>query len=162
MCFVPSDTEEFNYRFRVLFSERIKGFIEGELVKKWEKKLGQVPNEIVKLDALLRKPKKYATHMELWKNKEGFVRDKTLIGRRIAEFKSGMECILDYVNGKVLDTSDVKVLKLKGNVVARLTKALAFLKELIEVPVVVILIYTFFRKDKNQSSFIFKDYICKQ
>ncbi|KAI3691505.1 hypothetical protein L2E82_49867 [Cichorium intybus] len=114
---LPSDTEEFNSRLRVLFSERIKGFIEGELVKKWERKLDQVSNEIVKLDALLRKPKTVTTHMELSKKKEGFVREKTLIGRRIAEFKSGMECILDYVNGKVLDTSDVKVLKLKGNIV---------------------------------------------
>ncbi|XP_023728927.1 ATP-dependent RNA helicase DEAH11, chloroplastic [Lactuca sativa] len=114
---VPSDTEEYNSRLRVLFSERIKRFIEGELVKTWEKKLDQVSNEIAKIDGLLRKPKKYVTHMELSKKKEGFVREKLLIGKRIGEFKSGMECILDYVNGKVIDSSDVKVLKLKGNIV---------------------------------------------
>ncbi|KAL4579708.1 hypothetical protein LXL04_015867 [Taraxacum kok-saghyz] len=114
---VPSDTEELNSRLRVLFSQRIKGFKEGGLVKKWEKRLEQVSNEIAKIDVLLRKPRKYAEHMELSKKKQGFAREKLLIGKRIGEFKSGMECILDYVNGKVFDSSDVKVLKLKGNIV---------------------------------------------
>ncbi|KAI3665065.1 hypothetical protein L6452_43682 [Arctium lappa] len=112
---VPSDTDELNSRLRVLFSEQIRGFMKGELVMKWESKLEKVSNEIAKLDALLKKPKRLCIHSELYKKKEGNVRERMLIDRRIREFKTGMECILDHVNGKVFDSCVVKVLMLKDN-----------------------------------------------
>ncbi|MFS8015720.1 putative RNA helicase transcription factor C2H2 family [Helianthus anomalus] len=111
---VPSDTEELNSRLRVLFREKILSLLEGELVKKMGNKLEEVSREIARLDSLLRKPKRPVMHMELWKKKEGNVREKELIERRIGEFKSAMGCILDYLDGKVFDGSDVKVLLLKG------------------------------------------------
>ncbi|KAI3695771.1 hypothetical protein L1987_78771 [Smallanthus sonchifolius] len=109
---VPSDTEELNSRLRVLFRKRIIGLMEGESVMKLEKKLDEVNREIARLSLLLKKRTGLAAHLELSKKKEGHVREGELIRRRIAEFKSGMECIVDYLDGKVSD--DVKVLLLKG------------------------------------------------
>ncbi|KAI3814030.1 hypothetical protein L1987_18772 [Smallanthus sonchifolius] len=109
---VPSDTEELNSRLRVLFRKRIIGLMEGESVMKLGKKLEEVNREIARLGLLLKKPTRLATHMELSKKKEGHVREGELIRRRLGEFKSGMECIVDYLDGKVSD--DVRVLLLKG------------------------------------------------
>lgn len=113
---VSSDTEELNSRLRVLFKDRVIRFMEGEFVKKFVRKVETVSNEIARIDLLLKKPKRLDIHMELSKKKEGNVREKILIDRRITEFKSGMECILNYLDGKVCDSSssDFKVLMLKG------------------------------------------------
>ncbi|KAK1439472.1 hypothetical protein QVD17_05290 [Tagetes erecta] len=111
---VPSDTEELNSRLRVLFKSRIIGLMEGDSVMKLMKKLDEVVQEIDRIDLLLKKPKRLMVHIELSKKKEGNVRERELIRRRINEFKAGMECLVDYLDGKVSDCSDVKVLLLKG------------------------------------------------
>ncbi|KAI7743532.1 hypothetical protein M8C21_000731 [Ambrosia artemisiifolia] len=111
---VPSDTEELNSRLRVLFRGKILGLLEGESVKKLGKKLEEVIREISRLESLLRKPQRVVVHMELTNKRDGNVREKELIERRIGEFKSAMECMIDYLDGKVFDSSDVKVLVLKG------------------------------------------------
>ncbi|KAI7729095.1 hypothetical protein M8C21_019433 [Ambrosia artemisiifolia] len=56
-------------------------------------------------------------YMEFVKKKEGNVCESKLIRRRVSEFKSAMECIIDYLNrrGFDRDRSDVvKVLMLEG------------------------------------------------
>nr|XP_043638906.1 ATP-dependent RNA helicase DEAH12, chloroplastic [Erigeron canadensis] len=113
---VPSDTEELNSRLRVLFRDRVGRLMKGELVKRFEKKLENVTNEMNKLSLLLKKPKSVLVHMELSKKREGYVKERWLIERRVKEFKLGMECLLDYLDGKVdfCDNDEVKVLFLKG------------------------------------------------
>ncbi|KAL8229499.1 hypothetical protein R6Q57_014399 [Mikania cordata] len=111
---VPSDTDEFNSRLRVLFTDRIMGLMEGELVKKLGNKVEELSREIARVDLLLKKPKRLAIHRELSNKKEGHVREKEMIERRIKEFNSAMECLLDYLEGKAFDSSNVKVLMLKG------------------------------------------------
>ncbi|XP_076904394.1 ATP-dependent RNA helicase DEAH11, chloroplastic-like [Bidens hawaiensis] len=112
---VPSDTEELNSRLRVLFTSRILGFLAGETVRKLEDKLDEVSREISRIELLLKKPKRLAVHVQLSNQKEGMVREKELIGKRVDEFNSAMQCVLDYLDGKVCDgESEVKVLMLNG------------------------------------------------
>ncbi|KAI3823086.1 hypothetical protein L1987_04512 [Smallanthus sonchifolius] len=66
--------------------------------------------EILMIFLLLKKLKR----LELSNKKEGNAREKELIERRISEYNSAMGCILDYLDGKVFNSSDVKVLMLKG------------------------------------------------
>lgn len=116
---LPSDIEEFNSRLNVLFTERIVGFMEGELVKKWEKKMEVVNDEIGRIELLLKKQNRLVLFTELSKRKDWNVSERNLIRKRINEFKFGMECILDYLarnngNGNGNGNDGVKVLILKG------------------------------------------------
>lgn len=114
---VPSDTVEFNARVRVLFREKIVRVMEGELVRKLERKLEDVCREIGRLELLLKKANRLVVCRELLNKKDGNVREKELIEKRIKEFRSAMECLLEYIDGKVFDSCDVKVLMLKGTFV---------------------------------------------
>lgn len=115
---VPSDTDELNYRLKVLFVERLKGFMEGDMIKNWQKKLGVVLNEIQKIDGSLKKRNNLAVYYELSQRKQGLVSEKGLIVNRIKEFECGMKCLLDYVEGKKsgegCGEEVVKVFDLKG------------------------------------------------
>lgn len=115
---VPSDTDELNGRLKVLFLERVKGFIEGDLVIKLQKKLALVLNEINKINASLGKPNRLPVHSELLQRKKGLMSQRDLIANRINEFKSGMKCILGYLEGKISSEGygedGVNVLNLNG------------------------------------------------
>ncbi|KAK1409353.1 hypothetical protein QVD17_35879 [Tagetes erecta] len=91
------DTDELNTRLMVVFKDRINGLMNGDLplVKKLRNKMEQV-----------------SIHDS--SKKEGSVLEKELIGRMIREFNAAMECMHDYLERKVFDASDVKVLMLKG------------------------------------------------
>lgn len=96
---VPSDAIELNDRLKPLFSEKLRGLVSGELVKKWEKKLVALDREIGAVSAAMRKHQPWR-FFEEHNNKKGLISEKELIVKRIYEFKSAMNCILSYVEGE--------------------------------------------------------------
>uniref|UniRef100_A0A5B7A9E1 RNA helicase n=1 Tax=Davidia involucrata TaxID=16924 RepID=A0A5B7A9E1_DAVIN len=97
---VPSDNEELSDRLKTLFSERVRRLIEGDLVQKWQKKLGLVLGEFDRVTASLKKPNPAIVFNELLKKKAGLISERDLIEKRIEEFKSMMKCILAHLEGK--------------------------------------------------------------
>ncbi|XP_057496090.1 ATP-dependent RNA helicase DEAH11, chloroplastic-like [Actinidia eriantha] len=98
---VPSrcDMNKLWDRLKALFADRVKGLMEGDLVKKWKKKLGFVVDEISGIDALVKKHNRIHVFEELSRKKAGLESEKGLIERRIKEFKSAMKCILNHLEG---------------------------------------------------------------
>ncbi|KAI7753519.1 hypothetical protein M8C21_007686 [Ambrosia artemisiifolia] len=91
--------------------------MEGDSVINLQNNLDELYREINRLDLLLKKRNRLVVHMELSKKKDGKVRESEMIRRRVSEFKSAMECFIDYLDGRGLDShrSDVvKVVMLEG------------------------------------------------
>ncbi|GMH14653.1 hypothetical protein Nepgr_016494 [Nepenthes gracilis] len=112
---VPSDVDELNDRLKTLFIDRIRGFIDGELVKRWEKKLENVSNEIAGISASLGKPNRIVYAEKLNEKKNGLKRESDLIEKRLREYRSALNCILDHLGEKHLNDSGdgVQVFRLK-------------------------------------------------
>ncbi|KAK9285453.1 hypothetical protein L1049_024646 [Liquidambar formosana] len=107
---VPSDMDELNDRLKTLFAERVSSLIKGEEVQKWQKKLELVLDEIANVSASLKKLNPLGVYEELSKKKKGFMMERDLIAKRLKEFKSAMNCILNHLGGKQLqDSSDAGV-----------------------------------------------------
>ncbi|KAL8476240.1 hypothetical protein ACS0TY_028776 [Phlomoides rotata] len=94
---VASDRLELDDRLKVLFLEKLKGLREGDLVVPWQKKLGAVLGEIDRVMDLLRKPQKLGFVDELMRTRNGLEAERDLIFNRMQEFKSGFECIENYL-----------------------------------------------------------------
>ncbi|GAB4848760.1 hypothetical protein Ancab_003487 [Ancistrocladus abbreviatus] len=99
---VPSDIDELIDRLKTLFIARIQGLIEGEIVKRWEKKVADVSNEIAGVSASLRKPNQIGTLEELQRRKKGLLSEREVIMKRMEEFKSALKFIVDHLEGKQL------------------------------------------------------------
>ncbi|XP_042507460.1 ATP-dependent RNA helicase DEAH11, chloroplastic-like isoform X2 [Macadamia integrifolia] len=97
--FLPSDTEDLKERLKDLFVSRVKSLLDGEEVKRWQKKIEQATDEIAYVSASLRKPQSIVGFDELTLKKKGLVATREVIKKRVREFKSAMNCILDYFNG---------------------------------------------------------------
>ncbi|GJU63791.1 hypothetical protein Tco_1245626 [Tanacetum coccineum] len=116
--FLPSDIDELNSKLRLLFKDRVIRLKDGGvLVKNVATKVDAITNEILRLELLLKKPKRLALHMDLAKKKEACLKDRNLIWRKLREFKWAMDCLIDYLDGKISSShhDDVRVLNLKGN-----------------------------------------------
>lgn len=103
---LPSDFDELHDRLRNLFAERIKRLMDGEKVRHWQNKRDLVMDEIDRISDILRMPVRMATVFELREKKKGLFVEKKLITKKMEEFDSAMRYILDYVEGKKLETSD--------------------------------------------------------
>ncbi|KAM7523782.1 hypothetical protein LguiA_013684 [Lonicera macranthoides] len=109
---VPSDIEDVKDRLKKLFVEHVKRLIEGDLVKKWEKKLGIVSSEVQKVKLMLAKPNSVIGCNELLAKKRGLLSEEDLIKGRLKEYESAMKCILSHLEGKQLeDDEEVKVFR---------------------------------------------------
>lgn len=97
---VSSDEDELTDRLKTLFLGKLRGLLEDELVKKWEKKLKMVLDEIREVTLSSKKPKKLRDFHESEKKKDGLVTERDLIAKRIEEFKNGVQCMVDYLEGK--------------------------------------------------------------
>ncbi|GAB2283276.1 hypothetical protein Dimus_017797 [Dionaea muscipula] len=97
---VASDTVELNERLKVLFVAKIKGLIEGEIVKRWEKKLDNLSNEIRSVSLLLKRNNRIMEFSKLTKERDGLFSERKLIDKRLREFKLGLECIINHLEGK--------------------------------------------------------------
>ncbi|KAL8133956.1 ATP-dependent RNA helicase DEAH12, chloroplastic-like [Apium graveolens] len=111
--YVPSDTEELDARLKPLFIDRIKELIDGELVKKWQMKLREVVTEIISINRVLAKPQRLIVSSELTDRKKRFVKERDYCAKRVKEFKSAMQCIINYLEGKE-EEGEVIIFKLKG------------------------------------------------
>lgn len=111
---VPSDIDEFNSKVRVLFKDRVIGLKDGDLVRTLGTRLEAITSEIMRLDSLLKKPRRLALYAQLSNNKEACLKDRSLIFSKIREFKWAMDCVIDYLDGKVSSSDDVRVLNFKG------------------------------------------------
>ncbi|CAI9109555.1 OLC1v1009395C2 [Oldenlandia corymbosa var. corymbosa] len=97
---VPSDTDELNDRLKSLFLSELKALFEGELVKKWEEKLERVSDGMREVNLALAKPKQLRVFHELKEKQDGFRQEENMIKKRIKEFKNGIQCLVDYLEGK--------------------------------------------------------------
>ncbi|CAA0812505.1 helicase domain-containing protein / IBR domain-containing protein / zinc finger protein-related [Striga hermonthica] len=98
---VPSDKSELNDRLKLLFLGKLKELEEGDIVKKWRRKLGILVDEIHRISLLLRKPQRLVFSSELLRKREGLEAERDLILKRVEEFKSALCCIENYLeNGE--------------------------------------------------------------
>ncbi|PWA55445.1 hypothetical protein CTI12_AA427250 [Artemisia annua] len=112
---VPSDIDELNSKVRVLFKDKVIRLKDGDLLRGLGERVEALASKIMRLELSLKKPKSFAVYAELRKKKEGFLRDQLdLIRRKIEDFKWAMECVIDYLDGRVLSFYDVRALNLKG------------------------------------------------
>ncbi|KAK6923797.1 Helicase-associated domain [Dillenia turbinata] len=94
---LPSDYDELSGKLKSLFVSRVRQILDGESVKKWERKLHVVLDEIEKISSTLKKPHRLCFVYDLQKKTEGLKVEKDLIEKRIMEFKSAMNCILAHL-----------------------------------------------------------------
>ncbi|XP_043708629.1 ATP-dependent RNA helicase DEAH11, chloroplastic-like [Telopea speciosissima] len=116
--FLPSDMDELRERLKALFVSRVKSLLDGEEVKRWQKKLELTCDEIADVSNSLKKYNTFVVSDKLKSKKKGLMTARELIAKRIREFRSAMNCILDYLDGLTFpDISDetVQVLRFSGD-----------------------------------------------
>ncbi|KAJ7969446.1 ATP-dependent RNA helicase [Quillaja saponaria] len=111
---VPSDMDELRDRLRTVFRDHVKGLIEGKEVKKWVEKSDRVSQEITNVSRLLETHNKLGAFNELCEKKKVRDAEKELIEKRINEFRSAMNCILNFLDEKPTEEA-VRVFKLDGD-----------------------------------------------
>lgn len=96
---IPSDEDELRSRLQTIFGDHVRAILEGEEVKKQQNELRNLSNRITKVEGLLAKYHKMADHEKLTGEKKGLLCERDLISKRLAEFRSSMSCILNYLKG---------------------------------------------------------------
>ncbi|KAF5960411.1 hypothetical protein HYC85_001620 [Camellia sinensis] len=114
-CLMPSpcDMNKLRDRLRALFTDRVSQLMEGDLVQKWQRKLGLVMKEIDGVVALLRKSNRINVCQELLMKKAGLDSEKSLIEKRIEEFKSSMTTILNHLEGTLASCDGVELFRFR-------------------------------------------------
>lgn len=114
-CLMPSpcDMNKLRDRLRALFTDRVLQLMEGDLVQKWQRKLGLVMKEIDGVAALLRKLNRINVCEELLMKKAGLDSEKSLIEKRIEEFKSSMTTILNHLEGTLASCDGVELFRFR-------------------------------------------------
>ncbi|CAI9763564.1 unnamed protein product [Fraxinus pennsylvanica] len=113
---LASDKQELNDRLKSVFLDKIKGLTEGNLVQKWAKKLENAVVEIKVISDKLKKPSQLRIFQELKRKKQGLEAERDLISKRVEEFKSGLRCIVDYLENEEKTELVVEVFHLEGEV----------------------------------------------
>ncbi|XP_022741693.1 ATP-dependent RNA helicase DEAH11, chloroplastic-like [Durio zibethinus] len=116
---VPSDTVELKENLRTLFSDHIKGLMEGELAKKWQKKIEELSDEIVDLSGQMGKRHyQVGRFSELNDKKKALMAERLMISKRLREFKGGMRsllgCLEDGEIGNEEEEEGVDAFRLDG------------------------------------------------
>ncbi|WRX07906.1 Helicase [Theobroma cacao] len=116
---VASDMVELKQNLKTLFSNHIKGLMEGELVKKWKEKIEEKSDEIA--DVAAQTGKRHCSRgrfFELNDKKKGLMAERSMISKRLKEFKGGMRsllgCLEDGVIGNVEEGDGVEVFRFDG------------------------------------------------
>lgn len=114
-CLMPSpcDMNKLRDRLRALFTDRVLQLMEGDLVQKWQRKLGLVMKEIDGVVALLPKLNRINVCEELLMKKAGLDSEKSLIEKRIEEFKSSMTTILNHLEGTLASCDGVELFRFR-------------------------------------------------
>ncbi|GAB2226110.1 hypothetical protein Drorol1_Dr00021901 [Drosera rotundifolia] len=114
---VASDWVELEERLRGLFVGKVKGLVDGEVVRRWKKKVDSLTDRIGEVSGLLRRRQGHRVGVfeGLVKKKEGLVAERKLIDDRVKEFRAGLGCIVDHLEGRGLKEvgDDVRVFGFK-------------------------------------------------
>ncbi|GMJ08687.1 hypothetical protein like AT4G01020 [Hibiscus trionum] len=117
---VPSDAVELEQNLKTLFSSHITGLMDGELVKKWQRKINEKSDEIASLSAQMSKRNYLLRRFyELNDTKKALMAERSAISKRLKEFKGGMgsllRCLEDgVVMGNEEDDKGVEVFRVEG------------------------------------------------
>ncbi|XVF15255.1 hypothetical protein REPUB_Repub09cG0135200 [Reevesia pubescens] len=116
---VPSDMVELKQNLKTLFSNHVKGLMEGELVKKWQKKIDKKSDEIADVSGQMGKRHcARGRFFELNDKKEALMAERSMIWKRLKEFKGGMRSLLGCLeDGEIVDAEEkegVGVFKFDG------------------------------------------------
>ncbi|KAK8477095.1 hypothetical protein V6N13_024271 [Hibiscus sabdariffa] len=117
---VPSDAVELEQNLKTLFSSHITGLMEGELVKKWQKKINEKSDEIAKLSAQMGKRNYLLRRFyELNDTKKALMAERSAISKRLKEFKGGLGSLLRCLEDGVIvgneeDDKGVEVFRVEG------------------------------------------------
>lgn len=93
-----SDEAELDGRVRPLFVEFAAGVMEGEAVRGCRKRVAALAEEIVATEEVLRRRNKIGSFGEFLARKEGLLREKDLVERKLEEFRSAMGCVMAYLD----------------------------------------------------------------
>ena len=97
---VKSDKDELREKLRSLFLEKAKALMEGEAVKKCEKKLEVVLSLISGINKRLANGLQIGVANAVLDKREGLKKEKELISKRLEEFRNGMRCVIDHLEAK--------------------------------------------------------------
>lgn len=97
---VPSDKDELRCSLKTLFTNRVRGLLEGQAVMRWMKKMVSISEEIDSVDKSTRRGRvKLCDYDVLISKRKGLVTERKLIESRLEEFKTSMYSILSHLDG---------------------------------------------------------------
>ncbi|KAL6955210.1 RNA helicase [Sarracenia purpurea var. burkii] len=103
--FLDNDLKE---RVNGLFVSYVKSLLQGDIIRRMEKKTKNLKTEAERLSVLLRKPKQLALCSDLRGKRKGIQAEIELNSKRMKEFRSAMKCILSYIEGNKSNGSPIK------------------------------------------------------
>jgi ATP-dependent RNA helicase DHX8/PRP22 len=106
---------DLNERIRGLFKLYAERVLEGEVVKKLERKIENLAVEIGKFTSFFKRPKGVRVYSENKVKKEALRVEMEVVVKRVEEFRKGMRCLMDCIEGK--EIGDLGVLRVydEGN-----------------------------------------------
>ncbi|MBA0551859.1 hypothetical protein Golob_022720 [Gossypium lobatum] len=116
---VPSDNLELQQDLKTLFSNHIKGLMEGELVKEWQKKIDEKSDQIAEVSGQMGERHYSMGRFFMLNDKKKALNEQSLmISKRLNEFKGGMRsllrCLEDEKIGKEEQEESVDVFRVDG------------------------------------------------
>ncbi|KAJ1398535.1 Zinc finger, RING/FYVE/PHD-type, partial [Sesbania bispinosa] len=94
---LPADRDDLEGRLRTLFTSHVKGLMEGKEVKRWVAEIERLSKEIARVLKMLRSPLPIGVADQHIQKRNGLETEKRLAERRVTEFESAMQCILQYL-----------------------------------------------------------------
>ncbi|KAJ6959411.1 hypothetical protein D5086_030290 [Populus alba] len=91
---------DLNERIRGLFKLYAEKVLEGEVVKKLERKIENLAVEIGKFTSFFKRPKGVRVYSENKLKKEALRVEMEVVVKRAEEFRKGMRCLMDCIEGK--------------------------------------------------------------
>lgn len=91
---------DLNERIRGLFKLYAEKVLEGEVVKKLERKIENLAVEIGKFTSFFKRPKGVRVYSENKVKKEALRVEMEVVVKRAEEFRKGMRCLMDCIEGK--------------------------------------------------------------
>ncbi|KAJ6691124.1 ATP-DEPENDENT RNA HELICASE DEAH12 CHLOROPLASTIC-LIKE [Salix koriyanagi] len=91
---------DLNERIRGLFKLYIEKVLEGEVVKKLERKIEKLAVEIDKFTSFFKRPRRVRVYSENQAKKEAMRVEMEGVVKRVEEFRKGMRCLMDFIEGR--------------------------------------------------------------
>ncbi|KAJ6420760.1 hypothetical protein OIU84_028175 [Salix udensis] len=91
---------DLNERIRGLFKLYIEKVLEGEVVKELERKIEKLAVEIDKFTSFFKRPRGVRVYSENQAKKEALRVEMEGVVKRVEEFRKGMRCLMDFIEGR--------------------------------------------------------------